>query len=448
MTAPVPPNALEAESAVLSAVLLSADALDDVADLLKPEHWYSDANRVVWDGVLSVMRAGQAVDVVTVANALRNRGDFGRCGGARYLAELVDATPYVANVRDHAKVVRDRWVTRACIAAAHKIAASGYAADDAGAYLDQSEQALFALTATDTSDDPIMLGDSLQVAAKHRAEIASGDRELLGITTGLSALDARLGGLQRGDLTILAARPGMGKSAAALGMALASSVYGWVSFHSLEMPHEQLANRFEAQRANLDLARLRRADLHDHEWSKLTAADESLSGLPILIDDSDGINLFQLRRTLRRVKRRALNADSELALVIVDYLQLMSPVGRERGRSREQEVSEISRGLKAIAKQLNVPVLALSQLSRKVEDRGGRRPQLSDLRESGALEQDADNVLFLYRSGYYIEQEGKDDDTGGVSEVIVAKQRNGPTGVVKVQWWSASASFSDLDQGY
>lgn len=456
----VPPHSLEAEAAVLSACMLEP-VVDDVACVLGGEDFYSDAHRLVWDAIEALHKDGSPVDVTTVAGWLRKKELIQRAGSVKYLAELTDATPNVANVVAHAKLVRDFARARRAISLFQHFAAAGYG--DIGTpqlYLDEAETKLHALAhqqvETATEDLKAVLPGAF--AAMHEA--AERGDGVSGIATRFVSFDKKTSGLHRGDLLIVAARPGMGKTSWVLNVAtnVASPTVptvkhptskpgeGVVVF-SLEMPKEQLAQRMVCSEARIDLSKARKGALLHEEWVELTAAGARLADLPIKLDDTPGLTLMQVRSLARKARADFARRGVTLGLVVIDYLQLMQGSRTRRGReqNREQEISEISRGLKQLAKELAVPIIALSQLNRGVETRGGKdkRPMLSDLRESGAIEQDADTIVFIYRDEYY---NAKTEDRG-IAELIIAKQRNGPTGTVRVRFVPSITRFENLAPG-
>lgn len=460
----VPPHDLDAEAAVLSACLLSTEAFDQVHDLLQPGHFYSDANRRVFEAVIELQTSGRPVDVVSVATWLRDRERLQQVGGTPYLAQLTDATPAVAHVEAHARTVREKWRVRQLIATCQKFAAEGYGdCGDVQAFIDQAEQAVFDIarvpesTAVRPVREAIHGAFDLLVAASKRGE------GITGIPTGFDRLDRKCAGLHKGDLYIVAGRPGMGKTSFVLNIAVnvasprrvstAGTLGadeerpGWgVGFFSLEMPREQLASRLLSVEARVDVSRIRSGSIRHEDWNKLTDAAARVGRLPIWLDDTPALGLLDLRAKIRRLKAELGRSSGdrpdaqELGLVVVDYLQLMQ--GRRDAASREQEISELSRGLKQLAKEMQVPVIALSQLNRSVETRTtkDKRPQLSDLRESGAIEQDADTILFIYRDEYYFPE----SPDRGIAEIIISKQRNGPTGTVKVRFSPEFTRFDNL----
>jgi replicative DNA helicase len=464
----VPPHDLDAEAAVLSAVLLSSEAFDQISDVLHPEHFYSDANRRIFEGVVDLQTNGRPVDIVTVATWLRDRERLPQVGGTPYLAQLTDAIPAVAHVTAHAKSVQEKWRVRQLIATCQRFAAEGYGGcEDVQLFIDEAEQAIFDIarvpegTAVRPVQEAIHGAFEILVAASKRGE------GITGVPTGFDKLDRKCAGLHKGDLLIVAGRPGMGKTAFVLNIAvnvasprrvrtrdpddtLGSGDIeqpGWgVGFFSLEMPREQLASRLLAVEARVDVSRIRSGSIKHEDWNKLTDAAARVGRLPIWLDDTPALGLLELRAKIRRLKAEISRKTGDgpqaqdLGLVVVDYLQLMQ--GRRNAQSREQEISELSRGLKQLAKEMSVPVIALSQLNRAVETRTtkDKRPQLSDLRESGAIEQDADTILFIYRDEYY----NQESTERGVAEIIISKQRNGPTGTVKVRFTPEYTRFDNL----
>ena len=464
----VPPNDLDAEAAVLSAILLEASAFDEVQDVLKADHFYADANRRVYEAVLDLQNIGRPVDVVSVAGYLRDRGRLEQIGGTPYLAQLVDATPAVAHIGAHARVVREKWRLRQLIATCQRFTAEGYAVPpDTQKFIDSAEQAIFDIARTNEGSVVEPVRDAVVRAFKLLEEAERRGGGITGISTGFTRLDRQVSGLHAGDLYIIAARPGMGKTSFVLNLALnvaqtraekdnssgeeyfeapAEEPGHGVLFCSLEMPKEQLAARLLASEAQVDMSNIRSGRMSREDWSRMTDAASRLARLPLWLDDTPALTLLDLRAKIRRLQAEVSRKDGPLrakglGLVAIDYLQLMQ--GRKDAGSREQEISELSRGLKQLAKEMRVPVIALSQLNRAVETRTAKdkRPQLSDLRESGAIEQDADTIMFIYRDEYYF----KDSEAKNVAEIIVAKQRNGPTGTVLTKFTSAFTRFDNLE---
>ncbi len=465
----VPPHDLDAEGAVLSSVLLSSEAFDDVQEILRPEHFYSDANRRIFEAVLDLHSNGGVVDIISVAGWLRDRERLQQVGGTPYIAQLTDATPAVAHVRAHAKVIREKWRLRQLIATCQRFAAEGYSeAGEAQPFIDRAEQAVFDIARIPEGSTIVPVKDAIHGAFKILTEAAKRGGGITGVPTGFTELDRRIAGMHAGDLYIVAGRPGMGKTAFVLNLAVnvakprrvelpegadpfsepAAEEPGFgVAFFSLEMPREQLASRMLAGEARVDVSRIRSGDIRREDWNKLTDSAARLGRLPIWLDDTPALTLLELRAKIRRLQAELKRTTEDgappaekLGLVVIDYLQLMQ--GRRDAGSREQEISELSRGLKQLAKEMQVPVMALSQLNRSVETRTSKdkRPQLSDLRESGAIEQDADAIFFIYRDEYYF----KDSPDKGIAEVIIAKQRNGPTGSVRTKFTAEFTRFDNL----
>jgi replicative DNA helicase len=466
----VPPNDLDSEAAVLSAVMLSRDAFDIVSEILQPDHFYSEANRRVFEAIVDLQRSMRAIDVISVAAWLRDRERLQQIGGTPYLAQLTDATPAVANVETHARIVREKWRVRQLIGTCQRFAAEGYGdCGEVQAFIDRAEQSIFDIARVPESSSIVPLRDAVMDAFKILNEATQRGGGITGIPTGFVQLDRMMAGMHSGDLYIVAGRPGMGKTSFVLNLALnvarpravgpidPNDPYGdnaeerpgyGVAFFSLEMPKEQLAARLLASEARVSMSDIRKGNLHPKDWSKLTEAAARLAPMPVWLDDTPAIGLLDLRAKIRRLQAEISRGSGDgrarpekMGLVAIDYLQLMH--GRRDAGSREQEISELSRGLKQLAKELQVPVIALSQLNRAVETRNtkDKRPQLSDLRESGAIEQDADAIIFIYRDEYYNE----DSEEKGVAEIIVAKQRNGPTGTVKTRFTSAYTRFDNLE---
>lgn len=447
----VPPNDLDAEAAVLSAAMLDPEAFDEVAETLRGEHFYADVNRWVWEAIVALREQGQPADLVTVASRLKGSGRLDAVGGTPYLHQLANATPAYAHIGPHAMLVREKARLRKFILQTQRASIEAYGCDDVQALLDEHEQAVYELSREERGSEVHHIGGAAQSALQN-AMTAKDSGGISGVETGAVELDKMMSGLGRGDLTIVAARPGMGKSAYVLGRAVhvampkSDDVPGLgVAFFSLEMPKEQLAARLLSSESRVDLKRFRTGNYDANDWKKLTDTAALIGTLPIWIDDTSALNLTQLRAKVRKIEAACRRGEhggepSKLGLVAIDYLQLMQ--GRKGATNREQEISEISRGLKQLAKEMGVPVMALSQLNRSVETRStkDKRPQLSDLRESGAIEQDADNIIFIYRDEYYF----RDSPDKGVAELILAKQRNGPTGTVRMKYTQEYTRFDNL----
>jgi len=466
----VPPHDLDAEAAVLSAVMLDTSALDKILEFLKPEHFYSEAHRRIFEAAIELRSVGQPVDVVQIGTWLKNRDRIAQIGGMQYLTELLNAAPAVANVAAYGRTIHEKWRVRQLIATCQRVSAQGYLDyGEAQQYIDGAEQSVYEIARTPESSSVEKLLDVMKKSFKALTEAMQRGDRITGTPSGFDRYDRLTAGLHPGDLSIVAARPGMGKTSFVLNVATnVASPRGrethaqgqdqkWeepgvgVAVFSLEMPREQIANRMLCSEARVDVGKLRQGHLSPQDWSKLTQAASYLGSLPIWIDDTPSLSILELRAKVRRLQAEFDRPNESggakkkrVGLVVVDYLQLMK--GRDGAQSREQEISEISRGLKGLAKELHLPVIALSQLNRAVETRSekSKRPQLSDLRESGAIEQDADNIVFIYRDEYYNREATTEPN---VAELIIAKQRNGPTGTVKVRFDHAYTRFDNLADG-
>jgi replicative DNA helicase len=443
--------------------MLDAVALDECIDLLRTEHFYVPAHALIWEACTFLQRESSPVDIVTVKGRLEALGQIGGSGvkGLQYLAEIVDSTPSVANVRAYAS--RIVWLAklRRAIALCQKKAAEGYQASaDVPAYLDELETEVIAVNQEDRSTEGEWL-DTLVPKTYATAQAVEAGEVEPGLSTGLDAYDELTGGLHDGDLIVLGARPGMGKTALALLMARNAAEIRPSAYFSAEMPKNQLTQRLLSSEASTNVLSLRRRGrLTQDDWRYLTDASQKLQPLPLYIDDTPGLTMLGIRSRARRVQSELRRKGETLGAIFVDYLQLL---GNEDERSsREQQVARNSRDAKQMAKALQVPVVVLSSLNRDVEKRGAsKRPQLSDLRESGQVESDADVILFIYRPGYYEEAEearkradrtwSDDDerkkvDDDGRTEIIIAKQRNGPVGSINLKWWGQSATFSSWEE--
>jgi replicative DNA helicase len=440
-TGRVPPNDLNAERAVLGGVLLENDALNVVTELpLRPGDFYKDAHGSIFEAMLALFAEGQPVDTVTLRERLSTSGKLQRVGGDEYLLGLTDTIPTIANIEAHAKIVLEKSVVRRVIHACHETSARGYG--DYGSmeeYLDDAERSIFEVAKERLKSGYEHINEVVLRTFEEITAAAERKEHITGLPTGFRHLDWYTAGFHPGDLVICAGRPGMGKTAFAMNIAINAcrARQAPVAVFSLEMPKEQLARRLLCSEAGVDGNKLRTGRLSRDDWAPLTKAAGDLSDLPVWMDDTPGLTLMELRAKARRLK-----ADKGLELIVVDYLQLMR--SGMKSESREQEISEISRSLKGLAKELALPVLALSQLNRGVETRGNKdkRPQLSDLRESGAIEQDADTILFIYRDEVY----NPESTEKGIAEIIIGKQRAGPTGTVKCLFRREFTRFENLDQ--
>jgi replicative DNA helicase len=437
----VPPHDLHAERAVLGGILLENTALSVVAELpLQPGDFYRDSHASIFEAMMALFAEGQPVDSITLRERLDTGGKLARVGGDEYLLGLTDTIPTVANIEAHAKIVLEKAVVRRVIHASHQSAARGYG--DYGSleeYLDDAERAIFEVAKDRLRSSYEHVNQVVMRTFEEITLAAQRKEHITGLPTGFRHLDWYTAGFHPGDLVICAGRPGMGKTAFAMNVAVNAcrAREAAVAVFSLEMPKEQLVRRLLCSEAGVDGNRLRSGRLTRDDWPLLTRAAGELSELPLWLDDTPALTLMELR-----AKARRLRADKDLALIVVDYLQLMR--SGLRSESREQEISEISRSLKALAKELALPVLALSQLNRGVETRGtkDKRPQLSDLRESGAIEQDADTILFIYRDKLY----NPETNDKGIAEVIIGKQRAGPTGTVRCLYRREFTRFENLDE--
>jgi len=433
----LPPQSIEAEESILSAVLLDNNTLLDVLEILVPEHFYRTAHQKIFAAIGELFSKAEPVDLVTLNNILRDKNQLEEIGGASYLARIVDTVPSAINVQHYARIVRDKSSLRRLIAKANEITQHCYnEGGDLDQVLDFAEASVFEISEDkhQAAFHPISKIIEYNIDA---LEVRQGKQALVtGVPTGYTRLDHMTSGLQGSDMIILAARPSMGKTALALNIARNAAIDGNVpvAVFSLEMSKEQLSERMLCAEARVDSNRLRGGFLNPEDWNRITEAASVLSETPIFIDDSPDISATSIRTKSRRLKM-----DKGLGLVIIDYLQLMR--GRVSYERRDLEISEISRALKLLAKELSVPVLALSQLNRKLEERADKRPQLSDLRESGALEQDADVVAFIYRDEVYNKDEN--NPSRGTAEVIIAKQRNGPTGSVPLTFLGQYTRFEN-----
>ena len=431
----IPPQQLEAEQSLLGGILIDNDGLPQALEILRGDEFYREAHRLIYAAVQELFERNDPVDLVTIAALLAERNQLEAIGGATYLASLANTVPSAANVSSYARIVNEKALLRRLIQAANEISASAYGGGkDVEAILDQAEAAIFGITESRIRNSYF----SLKEVIKKSIETIERFQEYRDVVTGVPShftdLDKLTAGFQRSDLIIVAARPSMGKTAFALNIARNAAVEGVpVGIFSLEMSKEQLAMRLLCSEARVDSHKIRTGFLSQQECAKLLGAAGALTDAPIYIDDTANISPLELR-----AKARRMMADRGLGMVVVDYLQLMK--GRENAERREQEISEISRSLKGLAKELNIPVIALSQLNRKVEERHDKRPMLSDLRESGAIEQDADVIMFLYRDEVY----NKGTSEPGVAEVNIGKQRNGPTGGVKLAFIGSYTRFENL----
>jgi replicative DNA helicase len=433
----LPPQSVELEQGVLGAILLENEALVKVLEVLDERDFYQETHRWIFQAMIDLFEENVPIDLLTVTERLRKKERLEAVGGASYLTELVDMVPTAANVWHHARIVRDKAVLRGLIQTATSIVTDSYEdVEDVDTLLDRAEQTIFEISQRKTTSGFVNINNVLKGSFKRIEQLYERKELITGVPTGFTKLDSRTAGLQPGDLIIIAGRPSMGKTALSLNIAqhVGVRVGRPVAIFSLEMSKEQLVMRMLCAEARIDSSKLRTGFLSREDWPRLTKAAGTLSEARIYIDDAPAQSSLDIRAKARRLRAEL----GDLALVIVDYLQLMQ--GRARSENRQQEVSEITRALKALAKELQVPVVALSQLSRAVEQRKPPRPQLSDLRESGAIEQDADVVALIYRDEVYDE----DSSEKGKAEIIIGKQRNGPTGVVRLTFLGEYTRFENL----
>jgi replicative DNA helicase len=435
----LPPQNIEAEQSILGGVLIENDALNTIIEFLEDGDFYREAHQKIFKCMIALSEKNEPLDLITLTNELKKKKELEEIGGASYLAGLVESVPTAANIAYYAKIVKEKSILRKLISTATEIVTQSYQeGKDLEDFLDEAEQAIFRISENQVRPAFYPIKEIVKESFKVIERLYEKKELITGVPSGFKDLDRKTAGFQNADLIIVAGRPSMGKTALCLNIAQHAAITSKIptAIFSLEMSKEQLAIRMLCSEARVDSARLRSGFLSESDWPKLTMAAGALSDAPIFIDDSAAISVLELRAKARRLK-----ADRGLGLVVVDYLQLMR--GRSGVERREQEISEISRSLKALAKELNIPVIAISQLSRKAEDRPGRRPQLSDLRESGAIEQDADVIIFIYRDEVY----NPDSDHRGTAEVIIGKQRNGPTGKVDLSFISEFTTFKDLFRG-
>lgn len=446
----MPPQAPDAEAAVLGAMLLEKDAIPKVIEVLPPEMFYSAAHQSIYGAIRVLFERGEPVDLVTLTHELRRNVQLDAVGGPSYLTELTTRVASAANVEYHARIVAQKGLMRRLIETATLLVGKAYdPASDAFELLDEAERDIFELSDGQMRRAATSMKEVIVRTLTRLESVHGNEGGITGVPSGLHRLDGLTGGWQNSDLIIVAARPSMGKTAFSLAIArnaaLAPTNPAGVAYFSLEMSSDQLAQRLLTSEARVDAQAARTGRMSDHDWSAIARAAGRLSAAPIFIDDTPGLSILELRAKCRRLK-----AEHNIGLIIVDYLQLMHGTTSGKNANREQEIAQISRSLKALAKELDVPVIALSQLSRAVETRGGdKRPQLSDLRESGSIEQDADLVAFLYRAEKYgITVDDRGNSTLGVAEVILGKQRNGPLGTVEVAFVNQYARFENLAASY
>ena len=434
----VPPQNIEAEQSVLGGILLDNNAVNSVLEILETADFYSEAHRKIFSAIIELSEKSEPSDLITLSNLLRNNKQIDDVGGVAYLASLVDNVPSAANIAYYSKIIKEKSILRRLIGVSTEILNKSYnSTTDVDHVLDDAEHAIFEISENKIKPSFFPLKDIIKDSFKTIEKLYEKKQLITGVPTGYEELDKLTSGFQQSDLVIIAGRPSMGKTALAINIAQNAAIEMEVpvALFSLEMSKEQLAIRMLSSEARVDSQRLRKGFLGETDWPKLTTAAGRLSDASIYIDDTPAISVLEMKAKSRRLK-----AENGLGLIVLDYLQLMR--GRDSSMPREQEISEISRSLKALAKELNVPVVALSQLNRQVEARTDKRPYLADLRESGAIEQDADVILFIYRDEVYNRSE--DNPEKGLAEIIVGKQRNGPTGKVKLTFLKEYTRFENL----
>lgn len=433
------PHSTEAEQSVIGAMLLDQDAIITASEILLPEDFYNPQYKTLYGAMISLYQEGKPADLITLQNKLHEQDVPAELCSVEFISGIISSVPTSANIKYYADIVRSKAVLRRLIRVSEGITNDCYQdTENLDTLLDNTEKQIFDVVQNRSTSDFVSIK---QVALETLESIQNASKTVgavTGLSTGFYDLDARTAGLQKSDLILIAARPSMGKTAFVLNIAETVAMKNNIStaIFSLEMSRIQLAKRLLSMNSKVDSQHIRVGNLADDEWGKLTESTILLGESPLVIDDTPGISIAQLRSKCRKLK-----LENNLGLVIIDYLQLMSGSGSRKNESRQQEISDISRSLKALAREIDCPVIALSQLSRAVESREDKRPMLSDLRESGAIEQDADVVMFIYRDEYY----HKDSDSKGVTEIIIGKQRNGPTCTIKLKWLSEYTKFANLE---
>jgi len=431
----IPPHSVESEQSILGSVLLDKDAMITVSETIRPDDFYKEAHKIMYECMIKLSNKGEPIDLITLTEELRKQGHLDDVGGISYITSLSTIVPTTSNVKYYADIVKEKSVLRKLIKASNDIINLGYdGSTKIEDVLDRAEKKIFDISQEKTSDDFKSINSVLMDAYDMIEYLYTNKTEMTGITTGFTDLNKKMNGLQRTDLILIAARPAMGKTAFSLNLVQNAALKGdaSVAVFSLEMSKDQLVQRMLSSQSNVELKKLKTGKLAENDWPRIIDAMAVLSNAKIHIDDTPGIKISELRSKCRKLK-----IEQGLDLILIDYLQLME--GEGNNESRQQEISKISRSLKIIAKELNCPVVALSQLSRAPEQRADHRPMLSDLRESGAIEQDADIVMFLYRDEYY----HPDSDRKNIGEVIIAKNRHGETGAVELVWLGEVQKFAD-----
>ena len=438
--AKIPPHDIDAEQAVLGSMLTDKEAVNAAIESLKEDAFYRDDNRIIFQAIVNLYSKSEPIDIITLKDELESMDKFEQVGGYEYLASLPDKVPTTANVQKYIKIVEEKSILRNLIKTANEIIELGYdPTEDVEDIMDGAEKKIFDIMQSKNQKGYTPIKDVLVESFTKLEELYNRKQHITGVPTGFAELDYKTAGLHGSELILVAARPAMGKTAFALNLATNAALRGNapVAIFSLEMSKDQLVNRILCSEAMVDSNKVRTGKLDEDDWVKLAGAIGPFSEAEMYIDDTPGISVMEIRTKCRKLKM-----EKNIGLVVIDYLQLVQ--GNKRTASREQEISEISRSLKILAKEINVPVIALSQLSRAVEQRPDHRPMLSDLRESGAIEQDADIVMFLYRDDYYNKESEKKD----IAEVIIAKQRGGQTGTVELLWMGNYTKFVNLERRF
>ena len=437
----VPPHDVEAEQAVLGSMLTDKDAVISAIEVLKEDDFYRTDNKSIYEAIMNLYNRAEPIDIITVKAELESLGKFEQVGGLEYLASLPDKVPTTANAMKYIKIVEEKSTLRNLIKTANEIIELGYdPTEDVSDIMEGAEKNIFNIMQNNDKKSYSPIKDILVDSFTQLEELYNRKQHITGVPSGFTELDYKTAGFHGSDLVLIAARPAMGKSAFALNIATNAAVRGNVPvvIFSLEMSKEQMVNRILCSEAMVDSNKVRTGKLEEDDWTKLAGSIGPLSDAEIYIDDTPGISVMEIRAKCRKLK-----LEKNIGMVVIDYLQLVQGSNKRNG-SREQEISEISRSLKILAKELNVPVIALSQLSRAVEQRPDHRPMLSDLRESGAIEQDADIVIFLYRDDYY----NKDSEKKDIAEVIIAKHRGGSLGTVELLWLGSYTKFVNLEKRF
>ena len=438
----IPPHDLEAEQAIIGSMLTDKDAVIAAMEILKKEDFYREDNQVIYESILNLYSRGEPVDIITVKSELQSMGMFEKVGGLEYLTELPEKVPTTANAEKYINIVSEKATLRELIKTANEIIELGYdPTEEVDNVIEGAEKRIFNITQGKNQKGYEQIKDILVESFTKLEELYNRKQHITGVPTGFAELDYKTAGLHNSDLILVAARPAMGKSAFALNIATNAALKAKVPvvIFSLEMSKEQLVNRILCSESMVDNNKVRTGKLDEEDWGKLAASIGPLSEAEIYIDDTPGISITEIRAKCRKLK-----LEKNIGMVVIDYLQLVQGNTGRRNGSREQEISEISRSLKILAKEIGVPVIALSQLSRAVEQRPDHRPMLSDLRESGAIEQDADIVMFLYRDDYYNQDSEKKD----IAEVIISKHRGGSTGTVELLWMGNYTKFVNLEKRF